>query len=310
MGFPCTGQARQLQTGVSPPHCGVDYWRILSRRCGGLPGLSPGRSALVPRRQPEHQRTVSATGAPPISGASDASFQRLPGRLIIMDAMAERWQRIEDALRRCAADLDGAPLHVDSYEAWRLDLGRPFSVPTALGIAGTKAEFAQACLDLGVSAISRKSRQQRTEVDESIAPPVLPQVWEQSTVSAALRLCAQNIDGTPSERSYEAWRLAQEVPDSLPPVRVISDLAWGWQLSLASLRVTSRRRSDIEIWAHVRLVRDELGDRVTRGEYERFRIANSEMKLVSASTLRVRTERKWSELFGRDGVDSVRLGHT
>jgi len=109
-----------------------------------------------------------------------------------MKAMTQRDRRIEHALRRCAADLGGEPLGAEAYEAWRLDLDKPYSVPTALAIAGTKREFTTVCIQLGIGSTVR-SRRQTVDPPEAVAVPATSdRSWDQQTVTQALRRCADD----------------------------------------------------------------------------------------------------------------------
>ena len=129
-------------------------------------------------------------------------------------------------------------------------------------------------------------------------PPAEAEVWNQQTLTMALRHCIADLGEIPSQHGYESWRTNQNDPAFWPPGAVIAAKGWRWQLSLAGPRYGRTRRSDVEVWAHVQVIRDQLGPRVTRPQYEAFRGANPQLRLASASTIRVRTGKKWSELFG------------
>ncbi len=214
-----------------------------------------------------------------------------------MSAATDRCNMIASALRRCAADLDGEPLNSVTYAAWRTGLRHPFSVPTALAIAGTSAQFAAVCAELGIEAAAT------TPADADAPPATLADPsglgeWSQQQLIDSLRSCAADIGMTPSETLYSEWLSDQQQPDEWPAVGDIAASNWHRQLFLARLRIKSPRRTDSEIWAHVALIRERFGAPATRSAYDRYRATHAELRLVSASTLVQRTGKTWSELFG------------
>ena len=118
--------------------------------------------------------------------------------------------------------------------------------------------------------------------------------------NVALERCAADLGHSPSRPDYVKWRHRLDRPRSVLSAQRIA-LGRSWDEALDDAGLVRRRRwghTTAQVWIEVVNARRALGS-PSVDDYNRWR-RRTKPTPISATTMTVRTGRRWSELFPGD----------